>query len=510
MTKAGQKFSFVFQWFIDSPFFFGLILVLLFLGAYWMGSHTLDPDFGWHLRTGQLIAQKGIPYQDPYTFTMPNYPWGNHEWLSDFIIFKLYSLVGYQGTAAFFALLAAFAFLLLIPLKNLKYGLLPIILTYSLVLPFLGIRPCVFTFFFFALFLKLVSLFLEQGKTWSLWLIPPMIALWANLHGGFLLALFYLLFILIWHLLSRFSKVRNWFWKYHFQLENQNLRLKPLVLVSIISPVLPLLNPYYLQVYREMWLTISDQRLSRTIVEWWPLFYTSPRPIFLIYFGCLFGFILAFFQKLPAYQIFFTLILFLLTFLHQRFLPLFLIFSLPLFAQAITNLVKKLPPSFVASFPPFYWPGISLAFVLIFLGFLFSHYPLSQDPESSYPKKAVAFLKTLPLSENLFNEYNWGGYLIWKVPERKVFVDGRMPSWRYQGKDAFGDYLKIRDAQPGFEKLLDRYQIKLALLAQPEETKEKRGKNQKNRQKDLVQLLLEKGWQKIYEDEQAVVIRRNF
>src|SRR3989344_9531753 len=76
----------------------------------------------------------------------------------------------------------------------------------------------------------------------------------------------------------------------------------------------------------------------------------------------------------------------------------------------------------------------------------------------------MAFLKTLPLSENIFNEYGWGGYLIWKIPERKYFIDGRMPSWRQNGQFVFGDYIKITKAEIGFDKILEKYDIKYAIL----------------------------------------------
>ena len=54
----------------------------------------LDPDFGWHLRVGELIAKQGIPRTDPFSFTMPSYLFVDHEWLTNVIIYFGYSLFG--------------------------------------------------------------------------------------------------------------------------------------------------------------------------------------------------------------------------------------------------------------------------------------------------------------------------------------------------------------------------------------------------------------------------------
>lgn len=96
---------------------------------------------------------------------------------------------------------------------------------------------------------------------------------------------------------------------------------------------------------------------------------------------------------------------------------------------------------------------------------------------------------------NIFNTYEWGGYLIWKLPKMKVFVDGRMPAW----KDDFGRYpyavfLAILQTQPGWNEELRRNKTDYILISPG----------------TFLDLLLQKesktyGWQEIYRDKIAVL-----
>ena len=75
----------------SSRFFLFLLLFLVLFGVgFFLTSNTLDPDLGWHLRTGQLILERGgAPMQDWYSYTMPLFPWTDHEWLFQVLIATL-------------------------------------------------------------------------------------------------------------------------------------------------------------------------------------------------------------------------------------------------------------------------------------------------------------------------------------------------------------------------------------------------------------------------------------
>jgi hypothetical protein len=108
------------------------------------------------------------------------------------------------------------------------------------------------------------------------------------------------------------------------------------------------------------------------------------------------------------------------------------------------------------------------------------------------PVEAVAFLKQEQPAGPIFNSYNWGGYLIWELPEYPVFVDGRTDLY----DDAFlREYLSLVFAQGNWEKTLDSYGINLVLI-EP--------------QSMMGQLLVERsGWEQVYQDEMAAIFVRD-
>src|SRR3972149_6328374 len=78
---------------------FGVIgTVFLLRGVIW-----LDPDFGWHLRMGEIILREGIPKTDPFSYTMPSYPFVDQTWLIDVVMARLYPAIGAIGLAGFYA-----------------------------------------------------------------------------------------------------------------------------------------------------------------------------------------------------------------------------------------------------------------------------------------------------------------------------------------------------------------------------------------------------------------------
>ena len=173
-----------------------------------------------------------------------------------------------------------------------------------------------------------------------------------------------------------------------------------------------------------------------------------------------------------------------------------------------------------------------LFWVIVFIfGFYdFAKNAINNENKLYYPSKnAVAFLKTLPLDKNLLNDYGFGGYLIWKVPERKYFIDGRMPSWRDGKEFVFGDYVKIYDAKPGFDKLLSKYNVTLAMISTQFKDKavsaKREPKNSKLRNflekqswlsyvlgislsNNIYTELTKLGWKIIYQDDTAIILKK--
>lgn len=82
-----------------------------------------------------------------------------------------------------------------------------------------------------------------------------------------------------------------------------------------------------------------------------------------------------------------------------------------------------------------------------------------------YPCKGVEFLRNA--TGNIFNTYEWGGFLIWKLPNLKVFVDGRMPAWKGENNESpYTSWLNILQAQEGWDKKLKALDTKYIFISE--------------------------------------------
>jgi hypothetical protein len=143
-----------------------------------------------------------------------------------------------------------------------------------------------------------------------------------------------------------------------------------------------------------------------------------------------------------------------------------------------------------------------------------------------YPKDAVHFLKSNQVEGEIFAEYGWGGYLIWKLPEKRVFIDGRMAIWHTpnpEGSDlpnAFDSYLKIVKGEIDYQDIFDRYNIHVVLWPKTQTNSDifTNIQNKVNRllttlqiKKDdysFLETLENDGWIKIYEDNVSIIYKK--
>jgi len=522
--------------------FIFVLFVFLSILSYSVVSNSIDPDFGWHLRSGQLILERGVPKIDWYSYTMANFLWINHEWLTDVFIYKIYSLLGYAFLTAVFLSIYTLAFIILIKKDRFFYHLLPVCLGYLATLGFLGIRPQLFSVFFVAIILIILNKFLENQSTKLIYFCPIIFLIWANIHGGFIIGL---LFIFLFLALEIFRKTKLFrkiislrFFSGQKFIEPSIKKIKVLSVLFIFSIFFTFINPYGLRLYEEVFRTAIDSFLKFHIVEWMPLFSSSSfqYAIFkILYIGIFLGFLIVFYKKIDFDKIILSLMFLLFAISSQRNFLIFTILTIPIFAELLFYYKNtEIPQQVKIIFGGFRKWIVAL---VVFGLFVYGFYPYFIDNIRArnynlYPEKAVGFLRTLPASKNLLNEYNWGGYLIWKLPERKVFIDGRMPSWRDNGQFVFEDYIKIMKAQDEAKELLEKYNIRIVLLNKNKEEQaikyinyQVEPKNQlmkffeKNKwpckvfgvclpAKNIYNELTDSGWRIVYKDDVAIILER--
>ncbi|OGH27945.1 MAG: hypothetical protein A3C27_03225 [Candidatus Levybacteria bacterium RIFCSPHIGHO2_02_FULL_39_36] len=474
-------------------FFVTLFLVVFLIFFIIKNLFILDPDFGWHLRLGELILKSGIPKTDPFSYTMPSFPFVDHEWLSNIMIYFIYQK-SFILLAIVFALFPLFT-LLITFYKNFKPFLFGVyILSFSVLLSFSGIRIQTISWMLVSTLLVVVL----NGELWKRFrfFIPLLILLWANLHGGFAIAIYILALTIAAKAIER-------------KIERLDF------VVFFASLFATFLNPYGPRLWGEIFLQIGDPSLRWKIAEWLPgVFFIELSFILLLAISLVLVF--RFRSKLSILDLTIFLGLILLSFSSARHIPFLIIANLCLAQKTISIFYSELRGKKVQE-----KRFLKVAFVFAVLSlFIFSyeHYSLNLGSNSrdKYPSAAVSYLKKERIKGEIFSDYGWGGYLIWKMPEKKVFIDGRMPSWRWNAPSsesdyAFHDFSEI--SKGDYKKYFEKYNIRYVLWPR-DETKDPRLFSinisffKKENRPSLIERLEQDSWEKVYEDQAAVIYRK--
>ena len=439
----------------------------------------IDTDLGWHLRYGQQIFQNHQVFKiNQIGFFLTNYQWKHAYSLYQLLTFFLFNYFGFWSLVIGNALLLTTVFWLIIktfPKSNTLFLALSFIFLFLISLPVtnLGWRSQLFSFLGISL---LYFLLLNKKR---LFLLPLLFLLWANLHGGFILGFILLFFYLI-------GKV------------HKKEKITPLLIIIFVSFLATLINPFgfenYQEIYRHSWYP-----LNQLIAEWVGPGKTSILLIIFSISTILSGLVSQ--KKIKNF----------LKEKNSLFLILSWLFFLILACQARRNLAAfGLSSVYLANHLfQFQAKKIRISKIIIFLIFSTSltwrltklppanpgWSTICENSQWSLPCQATQYLKGNPdLCQNIFNAYEWGGYLAWHLPGRKIFVDGRMPTWSTpSGKSPYTIYLEILQAQSGFEQKLEAYKADCLLI----------GKN------TFLDLELKNNpgypWEKNYEDEIAIL-----
>ena len=171
------------------PMFVAVLLIPAVLGSSLMIFN--DGDVSWHIATGQwIIDHRAIPTTDPFSFTWVGKPWVPIEWLAEVIYAAAFRAAGYSGVAALVtaALIALHAVVYMNAARWIRPALLPIVAMDFALIPMLLARPHVLTWPLLAFWTWLMLKARDEDRA------PPiyaalLMALWANLHGGFVFGL---------------------------------------------------------------------------------------------------------------------------------------------------------------------------------------------------------------------------------------------------------------------------------------------------------------------------------
>lgn len=481
---------------IQDMIFICILLVVCLLGSKLLNA---DGDLGRHITIGEYMLKHGIPYYDIFSYTMTGKYLVSHEWLAQISFGISHTLMGLSGAVLLTAILISITFTLVyheIVRRNGHYLpalLITMLAAFASMLHWLS-RPHIFTFFFIAVWAYNLQKISENDFS-KIWKFPLLMLVWANTHGAFIAG-----FVI---LAAYFA---GWLWEY-LSGETDLARGKMLLLIGVMSFVVTFINPYGWHLWGTSAGYFGNQFLvDRTIEYQSPDFHDlSAWPFMIILALSLIA--PAFGRKLRMHEVLLLAGWCMLGLFSKRNIPLFAIITAPYLAFMLQPLFdkfsfsKRIEQAILSNESqihrhPVILPSLAVLFIVVALtkGLQIDSTGLNYnyDPEK-FPVEAVRWLETHPQGGNMFNQFIWGGYLLYSSwPQQRVFIDGQTD---FYGEALTLDYASVAFLEDDWEDILTKHDISWAIIASDD--------------KRLIEAFEEKlNWTIVYKDNTTTILDR--
>ncbi len=444
-------------------------------------------DLGRHLLLGQIILDcVCVPKINLFSYTAPNFPFINHHWIPEVVFYLIAHYINLTALLwiKIFLISASFILVLYLAVKKSSLWIASI-----LSIPFIFIfserfdaRPEIFSFVFVSLMLFLLSVYRKTGKL--LYLSPVVLIqlLWVNSHIYFFVGLLLLAFLAVDLVLRK--KLNSKF-----------------ILLFCTAYAVTMINPngiegaiYPLRVFGNYGYSIVENQNIFFLNS----FFFNPRVLVfeLLALVVLVGIVI----QLKRKNYFFSLSMSFAVvagFMMIRNFPLFVLIVLPGLAQSVSILLEKISPQIRNQIV-----GITASIFIIF-SFVHSFHHIQSPYFGLYyisgAEKAVDFFKENKLSGRIFNNFDIGSYLIYRLyPEEKVFVDGRPEAYP---ASFFDEYKRMQTDFAFFKQQVIRYDINTVFFAHTDITPWA--------QAFLQTIMQDSQWVPVYIDERIVILLKN-
>lgn len=449
-----------------------------------------DAGTGWHIRSGELILRShSIPHADPFSVSTKGQPWYAWEWMYDAAIAAVHQRLGLNGVVFTSALVLGITFGLLFRFLLKRGTLLPLALVFFLLalmassIHFLA-RPHVLTWLFALIWFEILDSAEPASGSRArrrLFWLPVLMLFWANLHGGFVLGFVLLAMFFLSGLIAFFSagaearpSAVSW--------------LRELGVVSALSVVASLVNPYGYNLHLHVYRYLSDRWLMNHIDEFLaPNFHGVPQQCFAVLLLITIVTLAMARERIRLSHLFVLMLAASSGMYASRNLPVASILLAavagPLLSETIFGRASgpdRSPATFISRFQAFgarmgkleislrghLWPiaAVIVGFMICANnGRLFSWQLMDAHFDAKrFPVKAAGIIEQRGIQDPIFTLDSWGGYLIYRLyPQTQVFVDDRHDLY---GAAFLKEYVKTIRVEPGWETLLNDAHVNLVLL----------------------------------------------
>jgi len=451
-----------------------------------------DTDTWWHLRSAEHTLSEGMIYTDPFSHTYLGETWINHSWGAQIIMLGAYNLLGDAGLALLQSILAVGGMALLFRASegNVYLRGFVIILGATTASVFWSARPQMFSFLISCYFIYELYRY-KANPTRAIFRLIPAMFIWANLHAGWSIGFIVMGAVLVGESLNRFNKNSNLEWRDIIQLGA----------VMIGCLLVTLISPYGLDNLLVPINTVSIGSLRELIQEWnSPNFQGRETWAFIVSIAVLFATLSGSRRPFDFSHWFLISGTMFMALLYGRNIALFAVVSTPLIAYYANSILEHnnwvLRPRTRVSRMSGRINALLIVIVLFgvsiyLVGSVLLPEPIREAQTEFLPVEAVEFLNEQNLEGNLFNSYNWGGYLMYFAQQHPVFIDGRT--------DLYGNFLftqrNIAFALTDWQAELDAFDIEIVFV--------------ETRSSLDIAMQQSTQWESIYRDELAVIYTRN-
>jgi hypothetical protein len=468
----------------------GVAAIALLAVAAFSSRVFIDGDTNWHVAAGRWILEHHtVPLNDPFSFTFAGKPWIAHEWGSEVLMALAYLAGGWSGVVLLIGVAAGAAYAMIARELRLWMGpigqIIGLGLSFACLQPFLFARPHMLAAPLLVFWTSRLLAARRQGKAPPLELALLMV-LWANLHGSFIFGLGIIgpfaaeaFFEAPNTLPAKLAVVRGW------------------GLFGVIATALSLATP---RGFEELVFPffVLGMKVLPNILEWRSATFQQPTLfegslIITLFLGLWRGI------RVPPFRLLLLVALVHMALQHVRQEAVLALLAPMLLAEPFGRSINPDRPG-PRQVAPIGWkpswrvPSVPVAAALATAAAVVVvarlAMPLVRTDNGNVPVTALAHVPPQLLSQPVFNEYAFGGYLIFKGV--KPYIDGRA--------DMYGDawvqqYLAIAGgAQPTVDDAFKRWNIRWTILSPRE---------------PLVHMLdTRPGWRRIYADSFAVVHAR--
>lgn len=453
------------QAYLRSLFYYSPMLAVMAI-AIGDSVRFVDPDLWGHITFGRaVLAQGHLIFHDPYSYSGPGHLWLNHEWLSEVIQALLFDALGVFGLNLFKLCLTAVTIVFMV-LAESKTGApylaqIAVLLVGAVTIaPYMQFRPQMFTFALFAILLFILARDTYRA-TAAVWIAIPMLALWANLHGGFIMGIAAL------GTYTGVSAARDW-------VRGRTLgRAAVLAAITTAASVATLCTPYGIGTWTAVGHALQNPYTRIAIADWQPFFrfleaasyrglattLYEAMPVGLMAALALAIAISRDFDDLPLLAI--AVVMCAAAIIAVRNAPLAIIaMAAPLARHSAIAAARMHSPSRPGAIPAVRGASLmnqiplGIAALAIFIGTgVFSTRLTARE---HYPAGAVQFMRTHRLHGDILDNFLWGEYLIWHLsPGSKVFIDGRYDT--VYPADVLLAFMLFHFDQPGGDAILSRW-----------------------------------------------------